>query len=74
MEKGETPARCLFTWNPYTHGRNDMMFCLWEANDPKDVLTSLGEMNDFIASDLLEVDEVVWADVAAAAKASKVPA
>jgi hypothetical protein len=51
-----------------------MIFCLWEANDPKDVITSLGELNDFITTDLLQVDEIIWADIAAAAKAGKVPA
>ena len=74
MEQGKTPARCPFTWNPYTHGRNDLIFCLWEANDPKDIITTLGELNDFITTDILEVDEIVWADVATAAKASKAPA
>jgi hypothetical protein len=74
MEDGVTPARCTLTWNPFTHGRKDMIFCLWEANEPKDVITSLGELNDFITTDLLEVDEIVWANIAAAAKAAKVAA
>ena len=72
MEAGRTPARCLTTWNPYTHGRDDMAFCLWEAEKPEDVITSLGELNDYITTDLLAVDEIAWSDIAAAAKAAQV--
>ena len=46
-----------------------MAFCLWEANNPKDVITTLGALNDFITTDLLQVDEIAWAEVAKAAKA-----
>ena len=69
MEQGKTPARCLTTWNPFTHGRSDMAFCLWEANKPADVFTTLGVLNDLITTDLLLVDEIAWADLAKAAKA-----
>ena len=69
MEQGKTPARCLTTWNPSTHGRDDMAFCLWEADRPEDVITTLGALNDLITTDLLLVDEIAWADVAQAAKA-----
>ena len=74
MEQGKTPARCLTTWNPFTHGRSDMAFCLWEANNPKDVITTLGALNDFITTDLLQVDEIAWVEVAKAAKAKLVAA
>jgi hypothetical protein len=70
MEQGKTPARCLTTWNPFAHGRDDMAFCLWEAEQPEDVITSLGELNDYIATDLLWVEEIAWSDIATAAKAT----
>ena len=69
MEQGKTPARCLTTWNPFTHGRSDMAFCLWEADKPNDIITSLGVLNDLITTDLLQVDEISWAELARAAKA-----
>jgi hypothetical protein len=68
MDEGRVPARCLITWNPYTHGRDDMAFCLWEAEKPEDVITSLGELNKLITTDLLAVDEIAWSDITTAAK------
>ena len=32
MAAGETPAKCLKTWDPTPHGRTDYVFCLWEAD------------------------------------------
>ncbi len=70
MEQGRTPARCQTTWNPFTHGRSDMAFCLWEADNPADIITTLGELNEYITTDLLRVDEIAWSDVARSAKAN----
>jgi hypothetical protein len=32
MASGQTPSKCLKTWTPLTHGRDDYLFCLWEAD------------------------------------------
>ncbi len=75
MDEGKTPARCLYSWNPSLHGRRDYAFCLWEAEKPEDIITTLGVFTDQFTTDLFEVDEIDWAAVtvvarAAAAKAS----
>ena len=75
MEQGKTLARCLITWNPLPYGRTDMAFCLWEADKPEDVITTLGLMNEYITTDLLRVDEIAWSDLAKVAKnKAKAPA
>ncbi len=75
MEQGKTPARCLTTWNPHPYGRDDLAFCLWEAEKPEDIITTLGQMNELITTDLLRVDEIPWTELAKAAKEkAKVPA
>ncbi len=71
MDEGRVPARCLTTWNPYPHGRDDMAFCLWEAEKPEDVITSLGVLNELIRTDLLAVDQIDWAEITKAAKAER---
>ena len=43
-----------------THGRTDYMFCLWEANKPEDIETSLGEFLDYLTVDNVKVDEIDW--------------
>ncbi len=43
MAAGDTRAKCVKTWNPLPHGRTDYMFCLWEAEKPKDIETTLGK-------------------------------
>lgn len=64
MAAGETPAKCIYTWNPLPHGRKDYMFCLWEAENPKDIETTLGGFLDYLTVDSLKVDEIVWEDFA----------
>jgi len=64
MAAGETPAKCIYTWNPLPHGRKDYMFCLWEAKNPKDIETTLGGFLDYLTVDNLKVDEIVWKQVA----------
>ena len=57
---GENPAKCYKTWNPIPHGRTDYMFCLWEADKPEDIETSLGEFLEYLTVDNIKVDEVNW--------------
>ena len=65
---GETPAKCIYTWNPIPHGRTDYLFCLWEADKPEDVETTLSDfgMLEFVTLDTIAVDEVDWAQMAEA--------
>jgi len=64
MAAGQTPARCLRSWSPYLHGRSDLLFCLWEAEGPEDILATLGDTTKYLTSDILEVDEINWAEMA----------
>ena len=66
MAAGETPAKCLKTWNPGPYGRTDYAFCLWEAEKPEDIETSLGAMLEYVTADIMQVDETDWAEVAKA--------
>lgn len=64
MAAGETPAKCIKTWNPVPHGRTDCMFCLWEADKPEDIVATLGPLLDYLTVDNIKVDEIDWAEVA----------
>ena len=64
MAAGETPAKCIKTWNPLPHGRTNYVFCLWEADKPEDIVTSLGEWLDYLTVDNVKVDEIDWAEFA----------
>ena len=66
MAAGETPAKCIKTWNPIPHGRTDYAFCLWEADAPEDVEASLEPTLDYLTFDIMEVDEIDWAQLAKA--------
>ena len=66
MASGETPAKCIKTWNPIPHGRTDYIFCLWEAEKPEDIEASLGEFLDYVTIDNLQVDEIDWEEAAKA--------
>jgi len=66
MAAGETPAKCIKTWNPIPHGRTDYIFCLWEAEKPEDIEASLGDFLNFVTIDNLQVDEIDWEEVAKA--------
>ena len=61
---GEAPAKCIKTWNAVPHGR-DYVFCLWEAEQPKDIEQALGKFLDYLTADCLRVDEIDWAEYAA---------
>jgi len=66
MAAGETPAKCIKTWNPIPHGRTDYIFCLWEAEKPEDIEASLGDFLNYITIDNLQVDEIDWEEAAKA--------
>ena len=66
MAAGETPAKCIKTWNPIPHGRTDYIFCLWEAEKPEDIEASLGDFVNFVTIDNLQVDEIDWEEAAKA--------
>jgi hypothetical protein len=59
---GENPAKCIKTWNSLPHGRTDYVFCLWEADKPEDIETSLGEFLEYLTVDNVKVDEIDWAE------------
>ena len=67
MAAGETPAKCIYTWNPLPYGRKDYMFCLWEAETPQDIEKTLGGFLDYLTVDNLQVDQIVWEEVAKSA-------
>ena len=64
MAAGETPAKCIKTWNPIPHGRTDYMFCLWEADKPEDIEATLGPLLDYLTIDNFKVDEIDWEEFA----------
>ena len=64
MAAGETPAKCIKTWNPIPHGRTDYIFCLWEADKPEDIEASVGQLLDYITIDNFKVDEIDWEEFA----------
>ena len=68
MEAGQTPAKCLKTWNPFAHGRTDYVFCLWEGDRAEDIEAVIGDsgMAEYITSDVMPVDEIDWAQLAQA--------
>lgn len=63
---GEMPARCIKTWNPIPHGRADYVFCLWDADKPEDIEASLDPITEYLTSDIMQVDEIDWAQMARA--------
>ena len=65
MATGQTPAKCLKSWNPLPYGNDNMFICLWEADNPSDIEATLGpDMLAMITCDPMEVDEIDWAQVA----------
>ena len=67
MAAGEIPAKCIKSWNPSSYGRNDYIFCLWEADKPEQVDAALALTADYITWDIIQVDEIDWAELAKAA-------
>lgn len=64
MVAGETPAKCIKTWNPIPHGRTDYMFCLWEADKPEDIEATLGPFLELLTVDNFKVDEIDYEEMA----------
>ena len=66
MAAGQMPAQILKTWTPFTYGRGDYVFCLWEANNLEDIMTVLeiSGLNDYVTSDVMPVTEIDWAELA----------
>ena len=59
----QSSCKCLKTWSPLAHGREDYLFCLWEASTHQDVqaaVESLG-FSEYLTLDTMEVDEIDWA-------------
>src|SRR4030043_1737988 len=70
MAAGQMPAKCLTTWNPFTYGRGDYVFCIWEAEKKEDIEKVLRDNGfyDHVTTDLLQVTEIDWAQLALTAK------
>ena len=58
----ETLCTCLKTWSPLAYGREDYLFCLWEANNPQDIETTIESFGflDYFTLDTMRVDEINW--------------
>ena len=66
MAAGETPCKCIKTWNPLPYGRTDYAFCLWEAEKPEDIeatLKAFGQL-EYVTLDSMQVDEIDWEQLA----------
>ena len=70
MAAGQLPAKCVTTFNPYTFGRGDYVFCIWEAENKADVEKVLQEagFNDYVTTDLMQVAEIDWKELAKVAQ------
>ena len=70
MAAGQTPAKCVKTWNPFAFGRGDYVFCLWEAENPEDIMSILSDsgLTDYVTADVMPVAEIDWAELALAAE------
>ena len=59
MASGQTPAKCLKSWNPLPYGNDNTFYCLWEANNPSDIEATLGpDMLGMLTCDPVQVDEI----------------
>ena len=65
MASGQTPAKCLKSWNPLPYGHDKSFYCLWEANNPSDIEETLGpDMLAMLTCDPVQVDEIDWVQIA----------
>ena len=66
MAASETTCTCLKIWSPLAYGREDYLFCLWEADDPGDVEATLESFGllDYFTLDCMRVAEIDWAELA----------
>jgi hypothetical protein len=68
MASGKTPAKCIKTWSPIPHGREDYLFCLWESDSAQDVESTIESFGflEYFTLDAMQVDEIDWEQVAEA--------
>jgi hypothetical protein len=66
MAAGQLPAKCVKTFNPFTYGRGDYVFCIWEAENKEDIEKVLRDNGfyDYVTTDLMQVTEIDWAELA----------
>ena len=57
MHAGETPAKCMKSWNPIPHGNTDTFICLWEANNEEDIAANCGYLFGICFSDFKIISE-----------------
>ena len=66
MHAGETPAKCMKSWNPIPYGNTDTFICLWEAENEGDIEATLGpDMLQLLTCEPMKVDEIAWVQGAA---------
>ena len=66
MHAGETPAKCMKSWNPIPYGNTDTFICLWEAENEGDIEATLGpDMLQLLTCEPMKVYEIDWVQVAA---------
>ena len=68
MASGKTPAKCIKTWSPIPYGREDYLFCLWEADKAEDVESTIESFGllEYFTLDAMQVDETDWEELAMA--------
>jgi hypothetical protein len=60
----DAPAKSIFTWSPYKYGRTDLFgFCLWEGETIEGVREALGDVLTMMDADIMEVEELDWAQL-----------
>ena len=66
MAAGQMPAKCVKTYNPYTFGRGDYVFCIWEAENIEDIQSVLDSsgLSNYVTADIMPVTEIDWAELA----------
>jgi hypothetical protein len=66
MASGQTPARCIKTWSPIPYGREDYLFCVWEADSAEDVESTIQSFGflEYFTLDAMQVDEIDWGELA----------
>ena len=66
MHAGETPAKCMKSWNPIPYGNTDTFIWLWEAENEGDIEATIGpDMLQLLTCEPMKVDEIDWVQVAA---------
>ena len=68
MAAGEMPCKCLKTWTPLPHSREDYLYCPWETDKPEDVEATIRSFGflEYFTLDSMQVDEIDWGELAKA--------